>query len=272
MLTLPRDHVSPSQVGLYLRCGEAYRLSYVQGIKIPPAARMVTGTGVHEGASARHTVRLQRDEEMPRRDVIDYSVSKFDERLDEDGIAEEDGRGKDQVVGEARDKTATLASGFCDLIAPQVMHPIAVEDKAELEIASLGVKLVNITDVVNAPEGPEFVVLEDLKCGSKLHGQAEVDASLQLTWNALGWQKTGGNGRMPHRVGLRSLRELAAGPKQDLVTSTRTEGDVVRLLRIIDNVCRSISAGVFPPASDMGWWCSPKQCGYWRMCRYRGGK
>jgi hypothetical protein len=267
-LTLPTDHLSPSQIDTYRQCGERYRLRYCEGLKIPPRGAMLTGTGVHGGAAGRHRQRMQDDTEMPRRDVIDLSVSKFDERVDEEGIAEEPGRGKADVVDEARDDTATLAGGFSDLVAPQVMNPIAVEERVELDVESLGIQFVGVLDLAHVPE--HLTYLEDLKCGSKKHGQADVDTSDQLTWYAMAWERL--RGELPHFVGLRSLRELQAGPTQDLVVSVRTDDHIVKLLRIISNVLRNISKGSFAPAPSIAWWCSPEWCGYWRVCRYRGGK
>jgi len=268
MLTLPTDHVSPSQIDTYRQCGERYRLRYVVGLKMPPRGAMLTGTGVHGGAATRHKLRMQDDVEMKRRDVIDVSVAKFDERVETEGIAEEPGRGKADVVGESRDLTATLAGGFSDLVAPQVMNPIAVEELVKLDVEALGIQFVGILDVAHTKEG--LVTIEDLKCVSKLQGQDVVETSDQLTWYAMAWQAL--RGELPHFVGLRSLRDLKAGPKQDLVVSVRTDEHIVKLLRIINTVVRSISAGVFVPAPPMAWWCSPEWCGYWRVCRYRGGK
>lgn len=268
ILTLPTDHSSPSQVGMALKCGEQFRQRYVEGVRLPPRAAMLTGSGVHKGAEARNRQRMDDDTEMPRDDVIDLSVSAFDERVEEEGLAEEPGRSKADVEGEGRDNTRDLAGGFADLVAPQIMSPVAVEQRFEIEVESLGINLVNILDVVQIDEG--LVVLEDLKCGNKKHGQDAVDASLQLTWGAMSWRHA--NGQFPDHVGLRSLRKLKRGPAQDLVTGTRNDDDVAKLLRVIGKVCRTISAGVFMPASPDAWWCSPDWCGYWGRCRYRGGK
>lgn len=268
MLTLPTDHVSPSQIDTYRMCGERYRLRYIEGLKVPPRAAMLTGTGVHDGAAGRHQQRMDHDTEMPRNDVIDRSVAKFDDRIEEDGIAEEEGRSRADVTGEARDKTATLAGGFSDLVAPSIMNVLAVEENVKLDVEALGVQFVGFLDVAHAPEG--LTIIEDLKTGKKKQGQADVDASDQLTWYAMAWQAT--RGQLPDAVGLRSLRELKRGPTQDLVTTARTDDHVTKLLRIISNVCQNISAGAFAPAPPMAWWCSPEWCGYWGRCRYRGGK
>ncbi len=271
MITLPSDHFSPTQLDMARRCGEQYRLRYVEGLTMPPAGSMLMGGGVHSGAAARHVERMEHDREMPRRDVIDVAVTAYDERLDDEGIelrGDEETRGKNAVVGDYRDQTATLAGAFSDLVAPQVMHPVAVEEKIELDVEMLGIKFVGVLDV--AQEYGNVTTLEDLKCGSKLHGQDAVDGSDQLTFYAMGWQTT--RGRLPDAVGLRSLRELKRGPTQTLVIGHRTDDHVVKLLRIISATVRAISAGSFVPAPPGAWWCSKRWCGYWHMCRYRGGK
>lgn len=268
---LPLEHLSISQLDMVRRCGEQYRLRYVEGIRMPPAGAMLSGGGVHEGAAARHRIRQGQDIEMPRADVVDYSVSKFDERLENEGIelrGEEKTVGKDKVIGEYRDLTAELGGAVSDLIAPQVMKPIAVEERVELDVPALDTKFLGFIDLVHVVDDVE--IIEDLKSGSKKHGQDAVDGSDQLTMYALGWKVQ--QGRLPGQVGLRSLRKLKKGPVEDLVVGTRTDDDITKLLRIISTTARAISAGVFIPAPPGVWWCSKKWCGYWGICKYRGGK
>ena len=52
------DHISPSMLGLFCRCQEAFRRRYIEGIKLPPGIAACIGTGMHKGAEGRRTRRL----------------------------------------------------------------------------------------------------------------------------------------------------------------------------------------------------------------------
>ena len=270
-LTLPKAHLSPSQVTMFRKCGEQYRLRYVEDLVLPPAAAMHSGSAVHEAAAARHLQRQEADTEMARSEVVDRAVAAFDHRVEEDGVelrGEDELRGKDVVLGEARDTTAGLAGGFADQVAPRVLHPLAVEERLTVMVPALGVELLGIIDL--AYQDDELgLVIEDLKTGKKAKSQADADGSDQLSWYALSWLAT--HGELPGAVALRSLSLLKRGPSSAHLVSRRTQTDVQQCLSAITETARAISAGAFPPSPEGAWWCGPQWCGYWgRGCRFHG--
>jgi len=279
-IVLPTDHLSPSQVGMYTKCGEQYRRRYVEGERRPPEVAMLVGRGVHGGAEGRHRRVMDTGEEMPRADVVDLAVAVYDGDVDEAGevdLGAEADRGTDIVIGEARDRTATLAGCFADKVAPQIRYPIAVEEQIEIPVERLGISLLGYLDVAHEredlvayPEGDSAVIVEDLKTGTKTRSQADVDGDRQLSWYAMGWRHR--TGTLPHGVGIRQVLSQKRGPKAVLVESQRTDDHVAALLKTINAVAVGISAGVFPPAPDGAWWCSARWCGYYSTCPYVVGK
>ena len=266
-LTLPTDHASPSQVGMYLRCGEQYRRRYVQGERRPPGLAMLRGTGVHGGAAHRNGVKMDSGEETTKDDLVDVAVAYFDagvEKAGEVDLTDEERRqGLEKAVGAARDETASLAGGYSDLVAPLIVQPIAVEEKVTIDL-SIGVQLLGYIDLVHEVEGE--TILEDLKTGKKVFSQDDVDADRQLAWYAMSWRHRTGD--YPEQTGIRTLRSLKKGPKSDLITSVKGDADTAALLATIDAVLRGISAGSFPPALHGTWWCSRKWCGWFDSCKY----
>jgi hypothetical protein len=274
---LPTDHFSPSQLGTYLRCPFQYYMRYVKHDRRPPKLSWLKGSGPHKGSELRNRQRMEADTEMPRGDVIDASVAHYDHRLEKEGVElsrQEKAEGEKNVIGSTRDTVASMAGCFSDVIAPKIMKPIAVEQKISFPIAKTGIDFLGILDLAHIETGPglvdraERLVLEDLKTGKKARSQGDVDADDQLTWYAMGWRQL--HGELPDAVGIRQIKELKKGPTPHWTESTRNADDVRRLLRIIGSVGRSITLGIFPPCSTMGWWCSEDQCGWYNVCPFRG--
>jgi len=274
--TLPRPHLSPSQVSTYLRCGHQYQYRYILGQRRPPGLALLRGTGVHEGAAHRNRIRMVDDVETPRGDVVDVAVASFDRRVVEEGEVsldpDEKSKGLEAAMGAARDTTASLAGCFADDVAPTVLRPIAVEESIEIEIPRVGVSLLGIIDIAHepplAPSGA--VVLEDYKTATSKKAPAAIADDRQLTWYAMAWRHK--TASLPAAIGLRQLISYERGPKAIWVPTEREDGDIVALLRTISTVAASISRGAFPPALDGAWWCSRKFCGWYDVCPYTHGR
>ena len=262
-------HLSPSAANMYRKCGESYRLRYIEGLRRPPGGALLVGGAVHAGAEYRNRRMMLSHVETSKRYIVDASVSAYDERLKKEDISldgEEENKGRGQIVASYRDATATFASGYVDHVAPAIKRPIAVEERIELVVPKLGITLLGILDVAHEDNGR--VVLEDLKVGRKAWTVGDADLSDQLTWYAMAWKHT--HGALPYSVGIRSLRTLSAGPTAMFRQSFRSNSHVDKLLATIETVLSGIRAGVFIPAAEGAWWCSRRWCGYWHDCRYRG--
>lgn len=262
-----RQYVSPSQVRMWLRCGESYRMRYVDGIKIKPSAAMASGTGVHAGAAARHIVRRDRDIELPVEDIVGLSVASYDAAINE-GFEPTPGRAVADETGEARDATVAMARAFAEHVAPQIMRPTHVEERIEVTFPQLSRPVLGIIDVAHEPLVPfagPAVVIEDLKTGRKKRSQQSVDVDRQLGIYALLW-RAAGHGRA--RLGIRQIVQGAKGCATHWLETSRDAEQLEKLIGTIDYVLRQIDAGNFPPAPEEAWWCSQDQCGYWSRCRY----
>jgi hypothetical protein len=54
-------------------------------------------------------------------------------------------------------------------------------------------------------------------------------------------------------------------PVAKTITTERTEEQCAWWLAQLPIIYQSMQTGVFPPG-QVGWWCSPKFCGYWDLC------
>ena len=260
-----KPYLSPSQINRYTKCPEAYRRRYIEKDIIPPAFRLIKGSGVHSGAEANFKHKIVKKSDLPKKDIVDTSVSAFDEKVDKEGVIlseDEKSIGRKKVEGLARDSTARLADKFAVSVAP-LYAPIAVEEKIRVELPGTR-DLLGILDLV-LPDG-----IQDLKTSAKKKNQGDVDNDVQLTvYASLYFKKYG---KRPERIIIDNVidRVLVKGPVTDhqAILTTRSAPDFAALANRINAVTKGIEAGMFAPANPGAWWCSPKWCEYWSTCPF----
>ena len=75
------DHISPSMLGLFSRCQEAFRRRYIEGVKLPPGIAACIGTGMHKGAEANHRQKIESGVDMPLGDIQDAARDGYNAAL-----------------------------------------------------------------------------------------------------------------------------------------------------------------------------------------------
>jgi hypothetical protein len=249
-----RPHLSPSQLDMMSRCGEAYRRRYIDGERIPPGIAMLSGTGVHAGAEVNFRQKIETHRDLPADDIVDASVDGFDR-----GLAGGYERGpEDESPDEARDQVAELARLYADEVAP-VYQPKFVEQLVRIELPGTH-DMVGVLDM--ADDAGRVV---DLKTSGKAKSQDECDRSAQLTYYAAAHRVL--TGELASEVRLEVLVK-SKNPKRVVLASTRGPADFAALANRINAASAAIQAGVFLPADPGNWMCSPRWCGYYRTCPY----
>jgi len=248
---------------MWVRCGEQYRRRYVEKEIRPPGVRLHRGTGVHAGAKHNFRQKTETHEDLKQQDIIDFSVSAFDERVKVEGVSlapAEKSRGLGIVVGEERDRVFRLSELYADDYAPGI-QPVSVEQTIEAEFPSKGFKLHGTLDLKD-----ERQVVVDLKSGTKKRSQGDQHKDFQLTmYTALDFCHLK---KMPAGAELVILVDKKSGAEVQSLPTTRTVEDFEAWFRYIETVHDGIMKGVFPPADKSQWWCHPKWCGYWFDCPY----
>jgi hypothetical protein len=249
-----KPHLSPSQLDMMSRCGEAYRRRYIEGERIPPGIAMLSGTGVHAGAEVNFRQKIDTRVDLPADDIVDAAVDGFDK-----GIAGGYEVGpEDESPDAARDQVADLARLYADEIAPEY-QPRFVEQSVRIELPGSH-DMLGILDM--ADDAGRVV---DLKTTGKSKSQAEADASPQLTFYAAAHKVL--TGELASEVRLEVLVKSKT-PKRVLLASTRGPADFAALANRINVASSAIAAGVFLPADPNSWMCSPKWCGFHATCPY----
>lgn len=255
-----KPHVSPSQLDTLCRCGEQWRRRYIEGHVIPPGIAMLRGTGVHRGCEVNFRQKIETHEDLPRKQIVEAAVAGFEAELAK-GLSlndDEDSRGKDIVVGEAKDTVATLAEVAADELCPKY-QPVLVEKRVRIELPGSR----DIVGVIDMADDQKRVV--DVKTSGKSKRQDEADGSVQLTTYAAMHKLETGD--WPVELRLETLVSTKT-PKLQTLGTVRGDADIAALAARIDAATAAIDRGVFTPAPPGAWWCSQKWCGYFRTCKF----
>jgi len=258
-----KKHLSASSIGLFSRCGEAWRRRYIEGEVVPPTAALARGKAFHQAASTNMTQKIDSGKDMTVEDAQDVATDSAKTELEQSDVAESD---KSLVV----DKVAIMAAGHIELQAPSVM-PIAVEKEFRIE-TNLSRDFIGYIDVVgNVIDGDDVggePVVVDWKTSQKSPNKNDAIESMQLTGYAATEMQERGLTEIGVRLDHLILTPKGKTPKRKVLESKRDGADVKALAHRLVQVNKAIDAEVYPPAAVGSWQCSPKWCGYWKNCSY----
>lgn len=269
-IKLPKEHLSNTQIMMAIRCMEQYRHRYVENQIVPPGISQIKGLCMHEGIKHNNKQKIESKKDLPKNDVIDFSVSAFENIISKNGFIltkEEQDKGKKKVLGTAKDSVAKISEKYIADVAPAI-QPILVEQKIVIQIPKLA-EIVTIIDVVDNQNN-----IIDYKYSSKSKNQSEIDNSIQMTLYALAYMSYKkmniNNGSI--NVVLDVIVEGSKNLKYQRLSSQRNFKHFVATQMIIDsviqNIFQSLKTGKFLPNGLGSWACSPKFCGYYMDCKY----
>jgi CRISPR/Cas system-associated exonuclease Cas4 (RecB family) len=254
-----RDYISHSQVAMFLRCGEQYRQRYIEDRVIPPAIAMIKGSAVHKGAELNWKQKIETKTDLPKNDIVDLAVIALEEKAREDLFLSDEEKtvGKDKLVGAAKDSVVSIAGIYAESMAPTI-QPLHSELLIDTNISGYAVKtIIDLVDDKN--------IIRDMKVTGKSKSQSDVDSSLQLTFYALAWYSM--SGEIPGGLIIDNLVEKKT-PEYKTISTARTDTDIFRAMRTIEQMAKALQSGVFLPPAEGAWVCSPKFCGYYGSCEY----
>ena len=168
-------------------------------------------------------------------------------------------------------------------IMPEVW-PLAVEEKHNVNFVNRPYSMMVIPDLIGmdvpgVPRPPVIVV--DHKTGSKTPDANEAEWNDQLTAGALAHSAK--EGTLPDRVELHKAIYMRRGPKDAgvyrklaqtehgvvgvaVIQATRTQDQINRYLKTLEIAARKMSEGIWEPARQGAWPCTPTACDYWAYC------
>lgn len=280
------DHLSPTKLGTWLTCGMRAYYSYVCGIKVPPSGALFRGSRCHEATAWGYVQKVETGRDAREKDIVDYYVARFDERMKEEEILWEDeqptavrDRGiegvriyrRSRMLGvqpatvEGRafvEQCIEVPGEALDLIQPR--RDGRVWDKSLIVIPDL-VAL----DGTQKNGGPKRVVVADVKFRARGATDFEARQSIQLAAGHLAVSAL--EDFAPSDVVLDTVKILKTKAEIEPQREPFGRERHVAFLRVAEDVTRAWEADIFPPRTG-GWWCSPRYCGYWDRCPYGGGE
>ena len=254
-----------SGISMLSRCGEQYRRRYLEKHILPPAVAMIVGTGTDRAVTADLGFKIEHGVLLD--DTADIARDAVNAEWDKSGVLlseEEMNVSLKQLRGDAVDKAVRLARCHHEEAAPAIA-PTHVQRAWTIEIPGLGVDLAGTIDV---QEGTKSV--RDTKTRKASPPKDLADDSDQLTMYALATRVL--DGAPVNRVALDCLIDLKRGPAYRCVESSRDAADFRVLMARVRNAIEAINKGVFVPAQQTDWVCSPRWCGYAETCPYYRGR
>ena len=243
-------------------CGEKYRRRYILGERISSGVELLVGKATDSTVNANLGNKIVNDDLLPMEQIkdlaCDYLNTEWNQgevALDEDEIKE----GIKKVKGGAVDKSVRLSCLHASEIAP-ALSPTHVQRKWEIELKNYPFDLMGFIDV---QEGTHAV--RDTKTSGKSPAKNAADTSDQLTMYAMAVYAL--DKMLPEKLTLDFLVDNKT-PKSVIVETTRTLEDFKPILARIENAIQVIEKGIFVPAAQDSWGCSPKWCGFFRTCKY----
>ena len=250
------SYVSPSRLGLWIRCPLAFRFRYLDGIKTPTTPSLFVGKMCHSGLEVFYRHR-QLDVTLDAEDVAKRMVDGWDETVAEEGM---------RFENEADEMKAKLQA--VDLVAAYLAHvpkdeprPLAVEATMESPLVDpltgegFGIPLLGIVDLVlGGQDGP---VIADFKTAARGGTPVEIMHEIQLSSYAYLFRRL--DGRAEAGLEIRSLIKTKIPRIEFHRYEARGDAHFKRLFGVIREYLDALDSGRFN--FRPGWGCS--------MCDHR---
>jgi hypothetical protein len=253
-IEVPGGYLSNSRIGKYLRCGEDYRRTYIEGVRWKGNGATSVGKSVH--SLVENTLRdlMSTGTLRPLEAGLDEAQGTTKGILDDTELV---GLELDTPTDEYVERVRAAYTVWHRVRAPEIV-PLAIEKRFDQQIN--GVRCVGIIDLIDIGSGVKTVV--DLKITKRKKSEREARNSLQLAMYA-------NVTNTPH-VGFDAVVAKASGSEVHPVRAILTAGDLAWAGTLVRNVAESINKGVFPLSSPEEWWCTERFCSFWKECRGKG--
>ena len=260
---MPIEHISFTQLNMFLRCGEQYRRRYIDGKIIPPSGSLVRGKCCHHAISVNMTQKIKSKQDLALEQIKDafadeWESTKYQIAWNEDEL---DGQSPKKVEGQYKDAGIALTEIFHIEQCPNC-QPIKVEDEFLIKFEGGYLPLLGYIDRIDADD-----ILAEQKFVSKSPPKNEIENAVQVTAYDLGFRAK--YGKKPTWLWMQ-WAIATKQPKTVLQSCRPREDDVInRFLFRLEAFMSALERGVFLPASNDAWVCSPKWCGYYQSCKFR---
>jgi len=241
------EHISVTQLKMYLRCPLQYFFRYGCDLKIPPTGDMTLGRTIHQTLGDNYRQKLESRRDLPISDVTDIFSDYWEREIQETVFR------PDEKPGELKDQGVELLTAYHENIAPAV-QPVEVEREFLIDTGVTELPLKGYIDLID-----EQGIIIDHKTSKRSYPPNSAEKDLQLTAYALAYRTLYGENESGVRLDVMVRNKQ---PKIQQLSGQRTIEDIKRFLRIARQVERGIKNEVYYP--NEGYMCNI--CGYYDMC------
>lgn len=255
------DHVSYSQISMYLQCPLKYRFHYVDSLEPEfTSASLAFGQGVHEAVAGFFQSALE-GEHLSANNMIDIYRESW-RGCNGSPIKYDRGGSEEKLLKLALDVLTLWHSNqepTIEVLGVEEPFTVNLSEKADYLGNGLPPLVGYVDHILKMPDGN--ITLIDLKTAARKPSQTQADQTLQLTAYSLGAEELG---FIPDELTLR-LDYLIKTAPPDLVTleTSRTEEDRRKFVKLLTSVWKGIESSIFYP--NQSYLCG--SCGYQCQCR-----
>jgi len=257
--TLPKNYLSPSQINMWLRCGQQYSFRYVDGKKCPPAVAMEEGSTYHATLELNNNHKIKQHEDLNVKRLFVKFADTFSDR--KKNIKDWEEETPDTIIKRGKMLLPMYLKRFAPFYQPKTTERLFV-----LQLGTIPIHCVlDTTGRLHLPQmvNPKSSVV-DYKTVGKRQSQATLDSDIQLS--AYGMVAKSELQMENPEVGFCDLIKTKI-PQVSYLSSPITSERLRWFKKIAFNVAEMISKGCFPLAKPDSWCCSNRFCGFWNECR-----
>lgn len=247
------DHLSSSQINLYLLCSQKYKYTYIDGLPKPfRSSALAFGSAFHSALSWLHTQRMKKNPVSVEMLFKIFETDWFSQRVETD-IHYKEGEEEMKLASMGKEMLGlyfkqphTIIKGSEVPFTIPLVNPLTGEDH--------GINFEGFFDLVEADE-----TIVEFKTSAQVIAQPEIEIHLQLTAYGFAYQILHGR---PAR-GFKLVNFIKnKKPRLEVSTTTRDKSHYEAFFLIVGQVLKSIRSGIFFPRS--GYWC--RDCEYANIC------
>jgi putative RecB family exonuclease len=242
-----QPHLSVTQLRMYLRCPLQYFFRYACGLKMPPMGETALGRTIHETLKENYRQKIQSGMDLPLEQITDFFSDRWEKNAPEAVFSD------DENAGHLKDDGIGLLAAYHKLVAPHV-QPVAVEQEFLVNTGHTALPLNGYIDLID-----DKGVIIDHKTTKRSFPVDAAAKDIQLTAYAMAHRALFNRPESSVRLDVMVRNKQ---PKIQQLQATRTQEDIDRFLRLIQQAERGINAEIFYPNEN--YMCG--YCGYREMC------
>ncbi len=246
---MENKYLSVTQIKMFLRCPLQYKFRYIDGLKIPPTSSLTLGKSVHSALEGNYRQKIETKQDLPAEKMLDLFSDRWEKEVQETIFDE------DENAGTIKDDGIKLVGIYHGQISPTI-QPKLVEKEFNLSFENVNYTLKGIIDLVDV-EG----TIIDHKTAKRSMMTEDVESNIQLTCYSLAYRSLFGTPEKELRFDVMVKTKI---PKLQQISTSRTQADIDRFLKVVGYVSKAIQSGLFYPCEDRQT-CS--WCGYRGICK-----